>query len=71
VPSWNEGSTGVGVVLGFEVATPAAVDELVERLAGLGHRVQQPPYDAPWGRRFAVVEDPDGVGVGIMSGAQD
>jgi uncharacterized glyoxalase superfamily protein PhnB len=29
--------------------------------------VQQPPYDAFWGARYAVVSDPDGNAVGIMS----
>src|SRR6476469_9867215 len=28
---------------------------------------QQPPWDAFWGARYAVVEDPDGNAVGIMS----
>lgn len=67
MPQWNVGSPDPGVVLGFELETGEDVDELVERLASLGHRVQQPPFDAPWGRRFAVVEDPDGTPVGLMS----
>ena len=32
-----------------------------------GYGTQQPPYDANWGARYAVVADPDGNGVGIMS----
>ena len=67
VPRWNSGSSGVGVTLGFEVDTPADVDNLVARLAAAGHVVQQEPYDAPWGRRYAVVQDPDGVAVSFMS----
>ena len=43
------------------------VDTLVETLAGAGVPVQQPPYDAFWGARYAVVSDPDGNAVGIMS----
>jgi uncharacterized glyoxalase superfamily protein PhnB len=27
----------------------------------------QPPFDAPWGERFAIVEDPDGNPVAIAS----
>jgi hypothetical protein len=27
----------------------------------------QPPYDAFWGARYAIVEDPDGIAVGLMS----
>ena len=36
-------------------------------LTGAGYRGQQPPYDAFWGARYAVVEDPDGNAVGLMS----
>ena len=67
VPTWNAGSKGPGVVLGFEADTRDDVDELVLRLTGLGYQVQQAPYDAPWGRRFAVIEDPDGNAVSVMS----
>ena len=44
-----------------------ADDELVAALAADGVPVQQAPYDAFWGARYAVVSDPDGHGVGIMS----
>jgi len=46
--------------------TPCAgwnVRDLVEH----GAVGQQPPWDAFWGARYAVVEDPDGNAVGIMS----
>ena len=33
--------------------------------------MQQEPYDAFWGARYAVVSDPDGNGVGIMSPVDD
>lgn len=65
---WNEGgSDGPGVVLGFKVDTRDEVDELVAALAGEGVPIQQAPYDAFWGARYAVVSDPDGNAVGIMS----
>jgi catechol 2,3-dioxygenase-like lactoylglutathione lyase family enzyme len=65
---WNAGwPGGPGVVLGFKVDTRDEVDSLVEALAADGVPVQQPPYDAFWGARYAVVSDPDGNGVGIMS----
>lgn len=67
VPSWNQGSAGAGIVLGFEVDERETVDQLVASLAALAYSVQQPPYDAPWGRRFAVVEDFDGNAVSFMS----
>jgi uncharacterized glyoxalase superfamily protein PhnB len=65
---WNRGwPGGAGVVLGFRVQTRAEVDALFEELTGGGHTAQQRPYDAFWGARFAVVEDPDGNAVGLMS----
>ncbi len=65
---WNEGWHGdTGVVLGFSVDSREEVDGLVARLAADGAPVQQEPYDAFWGARYAVVTDPAGNAVGIMS----
>jgi uncharacterized glyoxalase superfamily protein PhnB len=64
---WNVGSTGTAVTLGFKVSSREEVDRLYAELTGAGHNGQQPPYDAFWGARFAIVEDPDGNPVGIMS----
>jgi|SRR5580658_4428391 catechol 2,3-dioxygenase-like lactoylglutathione lyase family enzyme len=64
---WNRGWNGGMGVLGFKVESRAAVDEIYSELAGSGYRGQQEPYDAFWGARYAVVEDPDGNAVGIMS----
>jgi uncharacterized glyoxalase superfamily protein PhnB len=59
------------VVVGFRVDTRQAVDELVAALAADGATVQQPPWDAFWGARYAIVTDPDGNAVGIMSPRDD
>ena len=67
VPNWNCGSRGAGIVLGFEVDQRERVDEVVASLVALGYPVQQPPYDAPWGRRYGVVEDADGNAISFMS----
>jgi catechol 2,3-dioxygenase-like lactoylglutathione lyase family enzyme len=65
---WDNGwPGGTGVVLGFKVDSRQEVDDLVATLRGDGIPVQQEPYDAFWGARYAVVSDPDGNGVGIMS----
>ena len=68
-PDWNAGwpSAQPGVVVGFRVATRKDVDDLYEELTGAGHRGQQAPYDAFWGARYAIVEDPSGNAVGLMS----
>jgi catechol 2,3-dioxygenase-like lactoylglutathione lyase family enzyme len=54
-------------VIGFDLAARTAVDALYADLTAAGYRVQQPPCDAFWGARYAVVEDPDGNPVGLMS----
>jgi uncharacterized glyoxalase superfamily protein PhnB len=65
---WNRGwPGGTGVVLGFRVPARDDVDRLYEELTSAGHTGQQAPYDAFWGARFAVVADPDGNSVGLMS----
>jgi uncharacterized glyoxalase superfamily protein PhnB len=73
---WNAGWKGRDdlagrVVIGFKVASRVAVDEIYADLTAAGHAGLQPPYDAFWGARYAVVEDPDGLAVGIMSPRSD
>ena len=66
---WNAGwpAGRAGVVIGFRVGTREAVDELCDELTAAGYACPQPPYDAFWGSRYAVVADPDGNSVGLMS----
>ncbi|MGH6871810.1 MAG: VOC family protein [Rhizomicrobium sp.] len=64
--SYRGGSRG-NVVIGFEVGTRRAVDALYRKMTAAGHRGLQPPWDAFWGSRYAIVEDPDGNAVGLMS----
>jgi predicted lactoylglutathione lyase len=65
------GSTGGSVILGMSVESREAVDELHERLTGARYASHQLPYDAFWGARYAIVDDPDGNPVGIMSPVED
>ncbi len=67
VKKWNEGWSGSRAVIGFKVASRQQVDEVYGDLVGAGYRSQQSPYDAFWGARYAIIEDPDGNAVGIMS----
>lgn len=57
------------VVIGFGVSTRAAVDDVYRDMTSAGYRGLQEPYDALWGSRYAIIEDPDGVAVGLMSPA--
>jgi uncharacterized glyoxalase superfamily protein PhnB len=48
------------------MAAPAEVDDAVERVTAAGHTVVHPPFDAPWGQRYATVADPDGYRVDLF-----
>jgi uncharacterized glyoxalase superfamily protein PhnB len=63
--------SGGSVVISFELKTRKAVDAAYERATAAGHRGLQPPFDAFWGSRYAIVEDPDGVQVGLRSPADE
>jgi catechol 2,3-dioxygenase-like lactoylglutathione lyase family enzyme len=64
---WDGGWHGGRPVLGFRVSSRERVDSLYADLTASGYVGQQPPYDVFFGARYAVVEDPDGNPVGIMS----
>ena len=64
---WDEATTGPACTIVFDVATRPEVDRVYADLTGTGYRGRHAPYDAFWGSRFAVVEDPDGNPVGLMS----
>lgn len=56
-----------GVVVNLKVDERTEVDRLHELAISVGGRSVRPPYDAFWGSRFALVEAPGPVAVGIMS----
>ena len=69
-PQWDAGwggTTGGGAVLGFSFETREDVDRVYNELLGAGGRAHQRPYDAFFGARYAIVDDPDGHPVGLMS----
>jgi uncharacterized glyoxalase superfamily protein PhnB len=71
-PSWQGRADLRGrVVIGFHVPTREAVDEIFRDMTGAGHRGLREPHDAFWGARYAMLEDPDGLAVGIMSPVSD
>ena len=68
--TWDSGSRGAvagSTVLGFSLPSRPAVDDLYGELTGAGYQGHQVPYDAFWGGRYAIVDDPDGNAVGLMS----
>ena len=65
---WRADSRLAGrVVVGFDVGDRQSVDLLFDQMTAAGYRGLQAPYDAFWGARYAVIEDPDGLAVGLMS----
>ena len=48
----------VQIEIGYD--TPAGVDDAWHAATAAGHPGAVAPFDAPWGVRFAVLNDPDG-----------
>jgi uncharacterized glyoxalase superfamily protein PhnB len=55
------------VVIGFSLPSRDAVDAAYAELTAAGYQGRQPPFDAFWGARYAIVADPGGNDVGLMS----
>ena len=49
------------------LASRQEVDARYAELTAAGYAGRQPPTDAFWGARFAIVRDPDGNDVGLIS----
>jgi catechol 2,3-dioxygenase-like lactoylglutathione lyase family enzyme len=66
---WDKGwpRHRTGAVLGFRLSSAQAVDDTYRDLTSVGHVGQQAPYDGFMGARYAVVVDPDGNSIGLMS----
>ncbi|VVM08205.1 VOC family protein [Methylacidimicrobium tartarophylax] len=58
---------GGGNVLFFGVPSRRSVDDLFASMTRAGYRAQKEPEDGFWGARYAILEDPDGNPIGIMS----
>jgi uncharacterized glyoxalase superfamily protein PhnB len=69
---WAEEAELAGrILIGLRVEGREAVDRLYAAAMDAGHEGLQPPCDGFWGARYAIVEDPDGRAVGLMSPADD
>ncbi|HYD08753.1 MAG TPA: VOC family protein, partial [Acidimicrobiales bacterium] len=66
---WNTGwdPSTTGTVLSFQCGSRDEVDELHDSLVASGATSAMAPWDAFWGARYAVVRDPDGNHVGLVS----
>ncbi|MFC9436369.1 VOC family protein [Nocardia sp. NPDC057030] len=60
--------TGAGRIgLAFRCGDPAEVDSVYATLVEAGYHGEMKPWDAFWGQRYAVVQDPDGNGVDLYA----
>jgi catechol 2,3-dioxygenase-like lactoylglutathione lyase family enzyme len=63
-PTWNGAAGRVG--LAFACTTAAEVNAVYAKLEALGFG-HNPPWDAPWGQRYARLRDPDGNRVELFA----
>ena len=66
-PGWTPPESAGRVALAFGLEHPAAVDAVYAKLTEAGHPGTLEPFDAPWGQRYATVEDPDGTSVDLFA----
>ncbi len=67
-PGWSPPSSPQSrVALALGLGTAAQVDALFDKVTSAGHPGLLPPYDAPWGQRYATVADPDGNWVDLFA----
>ena len=59
--------TGNQLGLALECASPAEVDETYARVTEAGFHGEKEPWDAFWGQRYALLNDPDGVPVSLYA----
>ena len=67
-PAWAPPSSSDSrLALALGVGSPGEVDALFVKVTAAGHAGPLPPYDAPWGMRYATVADPDGNWVDLFA----
>jgi uncharacterized glyoxalase superfamily protein PhnB len=59
-PEWQPPIGGHRVALSFRFDSPAEVDAAYDELVAAGYSGHKAPWDAFWGQRYAMVDDPDG-----------
>lgn len=58
--AWPPPTGGHRMALAFGCGSPTKVDALHQRLVEAGNTSHLAPFDAVWGQRYAVVNDPEG-----------
>ncbi|MGW7518947.1 VOC family protein [Streptomyces sp. NPDC054796] len=71
-PSYSPAQGAEGRIgLAFLCDGPADVDRLYAELTGDGYKGHKEPWDAEWGQRYALVNDPDGNGISLFAPLTD
>ena len=65
-PNW-EPARGQRVTLAFRCDSPAHVDATFRAVVEAGHEGLKAPWDAFWGQRYAMVQDPDGAVISLFA----
>jgi catechol 2,3-dioxygenase-like lactoylglutathione lyase family enzyme len=66
-PDWKRPSGGHRIALAFRLDSPAETDAAYAELVALGYRGHKAPWDAVWGQRYAIIDDPDGNAIDLFS----
>ncbi len=65
-PDWLDNPTGNKMGMAFLCDNPAEVDALYHKLVAAGYQGKE-PWDAFWGQRYAIVDDPDGNHIDLFA----
>ncbi len=65
-PGWEQAEGGRNIFI-FSAPNREAVDEIFGRMIAAGYESYKEPFDVFWGARYAILNDPDGNHVGVMS----
>lgn len=65
-PHWEE-PRGQRLGIAFLCDSPAEVDRVYQSVLAAGHKGVKEPWDAFWGQRYAIVQDPDGNHVDLFA----
>jgi len=66
-PSFAPGAGSSRVGLAFRMDSPSDVDATYAALVDAGYHGHKAPWDAFWGQRYALVQDPDGNGADLFA----
>lgn len=65
--AWQPPAGGHRIALAFQLDSPSEVDAAFDRLVSLGYRDHAAPWDAVWGQRYAIIDDPDGNAIDLYA----